>query len=115
MGSPLPQTTPDEAVTALQDARQLVETPALLGGLPGSGRLDELVSGRRSSPARCAAATAQCTWEGTCSGNSIVLFVPPHVLQCFDSQLIASQPAQDIAHELRLLFGGQSPGISLGT
>ena len=33
----------DEAVTALQVARQLVEASALLGGLPGGGGLDELV------------------------------------------------------------------------
>ena len=33
----------DEAVTALQEARQLVEASALLGGLPGGGGLDELV------------------------------------------------------------------------
>ena len=31
----------DQAVAALQDARQLVEPPAFLGGLPGGGRLDE--------------------------------------------------------------------------
>ena len=30
-------------VTALQEARQLVEASALLGGLPGGGGLDELV------------------------------------------------------------------------
>ena len=33
----------DQAVAALQDARQLVEPPALFGGLSGGGRLDEVV------------------------------------------------------------------------
>ena len=33
----------DQAVAALEDACQLVEAPALLGGLPGGGRFDELV------------------------------------------------------------------------
>ena len=31
----------DQAVAALQDARQLVESPAFLGRLSGGGRLDE--------------------------------------------------------------------------
>jgi hypothetical protein len=33
----------DEAVARLEDARQLVEPPALLRGLPGRRRLDEVV------------------------------------------------------------------------
>ena len=33
----------DQAVAAAEDARQLVEPPALLGGLSGGGRLDEVV------------------------------------------------------------------------
>ena len=33
----------DQAVAALQDARQLVEPPAFLGRLSGGGRLDEVV------------------------------------------------------------------------
>ena len=33
----------DQAVAALQDARQLVESPAFLGRLSGGGRLDEVV------------------------------------------------------------------------
>ena len=33
----------DQAVAALEDVHQLVEAPALLGGLSGGGRLDEVV------------------------------------------------------------------------
>ena len=33
----------DQVVAGLQGARQLVQPAALLGGLPGSGRLDEIV------------------------------------------------------------------------
>ena len=40
----------DEAVTALQEARQLVEASALLGGLPGGGGLDELVDADDGGP-----------------------------------------------------------------
>ena len=42
----------DEAVTALQEARQLVEASALLGGLPGGGGLDELVDADDGAPLR---------------------------------------------------------------